>query len=63
MEPLSLVDARMKRKANLVNLDRGLLVAQIMFQRKAHILGRFKTKKEAVDARKAGEDKFFGKYR
>ncbi len=63
MEPLSLVDARMKRKANLVNLDRGLWVAQIMFQRKAHILGRFKTKKEAIDARKAGEDKFFGKYR
>ena len=62
MEPLSLVDARMKRKANLVNLDRGLWVAQIMFQRKAHILGRFKTKKEAIDARKAGEDKFFGKY-
>lgn len=63
MEPLSLVDARMKRKANLVNLDRGLWVAQIMFQRKAHILGRFKTKKEAIDARKAGEDNFFGKYR
>ena len=63
MEQLSLVDARMKRKANLVNLDRGLWVAQIMFQRKAHILGRFKTKKEAIDARKAGEDNFFGKYR
>lgn len=63
MKPPSLVDARMKRKANLVNLDRGLWVAQIMFQRKAHILGRFKTKKEAIDARKAGEDKFFGKYR
>lgn len=63
MEPLSLVDARMKRKANLVNLDRVLWVAQIMFQRKAHILGRFKNKKEAIDARKAGEDKFFGKYR
>lgn len=43
--------------------DRGLWVAQIMFQRKAHILGRFKTKKEAIEARKAGEEKYFGKYR
>ena len=43
--------------------DRGLWVAQIMFQRKAHNLGRFKTKKEAVKIRKAGEDKYFGKYR
>ena len=43
--------------------DRGLWVAQIMFQRKAHNLGRFKTKKETMDARKAGEYKFFGEYR
>ncbi len=34
-----------------------------MFQRKAHILGRFKTKKEAIEARKAGEEEYFGKYR
>ena len=33
-------------------------------QKKAHNLGRFKTKKkEAMDARKAGEDKYFEKYR
>ncbi|MDY4183619.1 MAG: hypothetical protein SOX92_04955 [Candidatus Onthovivens sp.] len=43
--------------------DRELWVAQIMFQRKAHILGRFKTKGEAVKARLAGEEKYFGKYR
>ena len=43
--------------------DRGLWVAQIMFQRKAHILGRFKTKREAVKARLAGEEEYFGKYR
>ena len=43
--------------------DRGLWVAQIMFQRKAHILGRFKTKSEAVKTRLTGEEKYFGKYR
>ena len=43
--------------------DRGLWVAQIMFQRKTHILGRFKTKREAVKARLAGEEEYFGKYR
>ena len=43
--------------------DRGLWVAQIMFQRKAHILGRFKTKSKAVKARLAGEEHCFGKYR
>ena len=43
--------------------DRGPWVAQIMFQRKAHILGRFKTKSEAVKARLAGEEEYFGKYR
>ena len=42
---------------------RGLWVAQIMFQHKAHLLGRFKSKEEAIKARKAGEDKCFGKYR
>lgn len=43
--------------------DRGLWVTQIMFQRKAHILGRFKTKGEAAKARLAGEEEYFGKYR
>ena len=43
--------------------DRGLWVAQIMFQRKAHLLGRFKTKREAIRARQAGEEEYFGKYR
>ncbi len=43
--------------------DRGLWVAQIMFQRKAHILGRFKTKREAISARLAGEEEYYGKYR
>ena len=43
--------------------DRGLWVAQIMFQRKAYLLGRFKYKRDAIKARKAGEEKFFGKYR
>ena len=43
--------------------DRGLWVAQIMFQRKAYILGRFKTKSEAVKTRLAGEEKYFGEYR
>ena len=42
--------------------DRGLWVAQIMFQRKAYLLGRYKTKREAIQARKAGEEKYFGKY-
>lgn len=43
--------------------DRGLWVAKIMFKRKAQNLGRFKTKREAVKARKAGEEEYFGKYR
>ncbi len=38
-------------------------VAQIMFQRKAHSLGRYKTKKEAIKARIEGEELYFGKYR
>ena len=42
---------------------RGLWVAQIMFQHKAYLLGRFKYKREAIKARRAGEDKYFGKYR
>ena len=42
---------------------RGLWVAaQIMFQRKAYLLGRFKYKKNAIKARMAGEEKFFEKY-
>ena len=43
--------------------DRGVWVAQIMFQRKAHNLGRYKTKSKAVKARLAGEEHYFGKYR
>lgn len=43
--------------------DRKLWVAQIMFQRKAHLLGRFKTKREAIRARLAGEEEYYGKYR
>ena len=31
--------------------------------KKAHILGRFKTKREAVKTRLTGEEKYFGKYR
>ena len=42
--------------------DRGVWVAQIMFQRKAHNLGRYKTKSKAVKARLAGEEHYFGKY-
>ena len=42
---------------------RGLWVAQIMFQRKTHPLGRFERKSDAVNARKAGEDRYFEKYR
>lgn len=42
---------------------RGLWVAQIMFQRKYHLLGRFRRKSDAIKARKAGEEKYFGKYR
>ena len=42
---------------------RKLWVAQIMFQRKAHLIGRFKTKREAVRARLTGEEEYYGKYR
>lgn len=34
-----------------------------MFQRKTHLLGRFKRKSDAIRSRKAGEEKYFGKYR
>lgn len=43
--------------------DRGVWVAQIMFQRKTHNLDRYKTKSKAVKARLAGEEHYFGKYR
>ena len=42
---------------------RGPWATQLMFQRKAYLFGRFKTKREAINARKAGEEKYFGKYR
>ena len=42
---------------------RGMWVAQITFQRQCHNLGRFKTMDEAINARKAAEEEFFGKYR
>ncbi len=45
------------------DMRRGLWVAQIMFQRKAYLLGRFKCKRDAIKARKAGEEKYFGQYR
>ena len=41
----------------------GLWVAQIMFQHKCYLLGMFKRKSDAIRARRAGEDKYFGKYR
>lgn len=43
--------------------QRGLWVAQIMFQHNAYLLGRFKHKRDAINARKEGEKKYFGKYR
>lgn len=43
--------------------ERGMWVAQITFQRVNHNLGRFKTMEEAINARKAAEDEYFGKYR
>ena len=42
---------------------RWVLLVAFLFQRKAHIIGRFKTKREAVKARLAGEEEYFGKYR
>lgn len=38
-------------------------VAQIMFQRRAILIGRYDTIEEAVEARKLAENKYFGKYR
>ena len=43
--------------------ERGMWVAQITFQRQCHNLGRFKTMEEAINARKAAEEEYFGKYR
>ena len=54
-----------KSGARGVHFDkvRGLWVAQMMFQHKAYLLGRFKHKRDAIKARKVGEEKYFGKYR
>ena len=43
--------------------NRKRLVAQLMFQRKMHLIGRFKTKCDAIAARKKAEEKYYGKYR
>lgn len=43
--------------------QRKLWVAQITYQRKNHLIGRFKTKEEAIKAREAAEITYFGKYR
>lgn len=43
--------------------ERKRWVTQLTFQRKNHLLGRFKTKREAIAARKAGEKQYYGKYR
>lgn len=43
--------------------ERKLWIAQIMFQHKGYLFGRFKRKSDAIKARRAGEDKYFGKYR
>jgi hypothetical protein len=34
-----------------------------MFARKNHLIGRFKLKREAVEARKEAEKEYYGKYR
>lgn len=69
----SLVNISDKRKLNKNNSSgiRGVTfdrrhnkwVAQITFQRKNHYLGRYSTKEEAIEGRKSGEDKYYGKYR
>lgn len=48
-----------------VHFDKGRKkwVAQITFQRKNHLLGRFNTLEEAIEARKQGEEKYFAPYR
>jgi hypothetical protein len=38
-------------------------VAQLTFQRKNHLIGRFKYKREAITARKEAEGIYYGKYR
>lgn len=43
--------------------QRKLWVAQITYQRKNHLTGRFKTKEEAIKACEAAEITHFGKYR
>ena len=42
--------------------SRNKWIAQIQFQRKTHILGRFDTLAEAIKARKDGEEKYFKPY-
>jgi len=58
-------DRKINNNTSGVSFDesRGLWVAQLAFKRKNHVLGRFKTKREAIKARKVGEEKYFGKYR
>ena len=34
-----------------------------MFQHKAYFVGQVQNKRDAIKARKAGEEKYFGKYR
>ncbi len=43
--------------------NRKRLFAQLTFQRKMHLIGRFKTKREAIATRKKVEEKYYGKYR
>lgn len=43
--------------------DRKQWIAQIMFARKNHLIGRFKNKSMAITARKTAEGKYYGKYR
>jgi hypothetical protein len=43
--------------------SRKLWVAQLTFQRKNHLIGRFKYKREAISARKEAEQQYYGKYR
>ena len=38
-------------------------VAQLTFQRKNHLIGRFRYKRDAVSARKEAEQQYYGKYR
>lgn len=45
------------------NKERKKWIAQITFKHKNHNLGRFDRKEEAIEARKEGEEFYFGKYR